>query len=170
VLTHDAVDQRQHPRAGAHRTGGIEADLEVWTGGDADDPEAHDRDLLASVDVLPDMNQVGPGVPVVDLHAVEWAVCDLQDWRVWTESADPLADDHAIAHRILGRAAGCGVVHTLIDGPTSEVLPRQRKRDAARQDVGGGLRRGSGRGDDGYRRCAAVSVTGIWAAASMTGI
>jgi hypothetical protein len=120
---------------------------------DADDAVADDRDLLAGVDVLSDADQVGTGVAVIDLGALERAVRDLEDGSVGAESADAGTDDDAVAHRILRRAARGGVVNALVDRPAArDVLARQRQGDAVRQDVGRGLRRRRGGRDDRDRR------------------
>jgi hypothetical protein len=139
VLAEQAVDDREHLRARAHPAGWVEPDLEVRAGRDPDDAVADLGDLLPCGHLLADVHEVWPGVAVVDLEALQRTGRDLQDRGVGAKPGDPLADDHAVAHGVLGRAAGSGVVDTLVDVAVCDVLPRQRQRDAVRQHVRRGL-------------------------------
>lgn len=102
---------------------------------DADDAVADLADLLAGLDVLTDTDQIGAGVPVVHLHALERARGDLQDRRVRAETADPLPDDDAIAHRVQRRATRSRVVDALIDIAVDEVAAWEGERDPVGQHV-----------------------------------
>ena len=92
-------------------------------------------------------------MPVVDLNAFERAGRDLQDRRVGAKTADPLADDDAVAHRVQRRAARSRVVNPLIDIAVDEVTAGKGQRHAVGQHVGRRLlRRCRGR-DHSNSRC-----------------
>ncbi len=111
-------------------------------------------DLLAGLDVLTDLYQVRAGVPVVDRHAVERAGGDLQDRRVGAKTADPLADDDAIAHRVQRRAARSRVVNPLVDRAIDEIAAGKGQGDTVAQHIGRRLgRRCRGR-DHSNSRCS----------------
>jgi hypothetical protein len=135
MLAQDLVDQPEHLRSGAHRAGRVEADLQVRSGRDPDDPIADLADLLTGLDVLTDVDEVRAGVAVVDLESGQRARGDLEDRRVGPEAVDPLADDHAAAHRVLRRATRCRVVDALVDVAIDDVLTRQRERHAVADHV-----------------------------------
>jgi len=102
----------------------------VRTRRDPDDAVPNLTDLLPGADVLSNVHAVRTGVAVVDLHALERTGGDLQDRGVRTESADPGADDDAVAHCVQRGPAGRCVVDALVDRATRQIAARQRQRDA----------------------------------------
>src|SRR5205807_2985962 len=116
------VDVGEHGLAGARATERPEADLEVRASRDTDDPVADDGDLLTGDHLVPDVDEVGPGVAVVDGLACQRARGDPQHGGVRPEAADPLLDDGAGAHGVQRGASGAGVVDALVDRAVFQVL------------------------------------------------
>ena len=88
---------------------------------------------------------------VINFQAVQRPGRDLENWRVRTKPRDPLADDHAVAHRIQWRPAWSGVVDALVDRAVDDVCPRQWERHSIDEDVGRGLRARSAGSNDSDR-------------------
>jgi hypothetical protein len=105
VLREQRVDDGEHLRASPNRPCRIEPDLQVGAGGDSDDAVADLRDLLPCLDMLARFHQVRAGVSVIHLETLEGTIGDLQDRCVGAKAGDALADYHAVAHRVLGRAS-----------------------------------------------------------------